>query len=106
MTRAAELAGQNGEEALRRAVEMTTALVERHEPEICDIAGVLGRRKRIRRGAGSVKETLARVSQRPKETGHLSTAGRMLCDKIMGAFDELGLLAPLTGAGPTGGELA
>jgi hypothetical protein len=75
-----------------------TSVVEDLETQIRAIADMLARQRRIHRWQRSVKKILARV---PREhpclrtlfgSSPLSTAGRVLIGKIMGAFSHLEFL--------------
>jgi hypothetical protein len=93
--RVAELEGRQGHEVVREVVTSATSLVERYGGDIRDLADVLARRKRISRFDCPVEKILARVRQGQLCAAPLSAAGQALCDKILGAFDELNFLAPL-----------
>ena len=85
---------------IREVVFEATALVEQCRAEIGCAADVLARRKRITCWLRPVKKILARVPRGPIDIGGLSAAGRVLCDKIMGAFEELESLATLVEVQP------
>ncbi len=89
---AAELAGQDGGEALRQTVRKAIALVERHEPGIRDIAGALEHKKSISRFDRPVKKILQRVLRGVIANTPLSDEGQTLSDKIMGALAQLEFL--------------
>jgi hypothetical protein len=87
--RAAELSGRDDIEMWNETLLGAVALVERHRPEILDIAEVLGRKKRISRTDRAVEKILARVPQGPIDTRALSPRGPALARKITDGLKEL-----------------
>ena len=86
--RAADLAGSEYFEMWYEIVLGTVALVERHSPEILDIAAVLERKGRISRTDRPVEKILARVEQAPIDMGSVSERGLALARKIDDALRE------------------
>jgi hypothetical protein len=91
--RAAELEGRKPSEFLHEVFLGTSRLVARHEPEIRDIGALLIKGGRIHRSQPSVRKILSRVPRAAIDTEPLSVSGQTLFDKLMGAFEELRLLA-------------
>jgi hypothetical protein len=86
--RAAELLGRDAFEIWNETLLGAVALVERHSPEILDIAAVLERKKRISRLDRPVEKILMRVEEAPIDMGAVSQRGLALARKIDDALTE------------------
>ena len=89
--RAGQLTNRDESEARRDALLGAVSLVERHAPEVLDIAALLERRGRISRSQPSIRKILARVKQAAVATGSVSERGVALARKIEDAVKELAL---------------
>jgi hypothetical protein len=88
MRRAAELLGRDTIEMWEETLLGAVALVERHRPEILDIAVVLERRKRISRTDSAVNKILMRVEEAPIDIRAVSQRGLALAHRITKALKE------------------